>query len=82
MHGSSVLIDAVNEPVGAAPGAMTARERAEQRLADTAGVDGQRGFAELQHGGRDSFGQPPRDRLPRLVPADQAGQVDPAEFFD
>ena len=53
VHGAAVLIDAVDDPVRAAPGAMAARQRAEQRLADAVRAHRERHGTELQHGGSD-----------------------------
>ena len=39
MDNAAVLIDPVNDAIGAAPGAVTANEWPEQRLADPVGVD-------------------------------------------
>jgi hypothetical protein len=56
---AAALVDPVDDAIGAAPGAMTASERPEQWLADPLRVNRQRGIAELQHGGGNSFGKPP-----------------------
>jgi hypothetical protein len=74
MDNAAVLIDPVDDAIGAAPGTMTASERPEQRLADPVRIDRKRGIAELQHGGGNGFRQPlgnrsPRSRLePDLIP--------------
>jgi hypothetical protein len=56
MDYASGFIDAVHDPVGAAPGAVTAGQRAEQRHADTLRIDSQPSFAELKDRGGDGFG--------------------------
>lgn len=53
MDGTGGFIDAVHDPVGAAPRTVTAGQRAEQRLANTLRIDSQCGFAELQDRGGD-----------------------------
>ena len=58
MDDATVLIDPVDDAIGAALGAVTASERPEQRLGDPLRVDCQRGIAELQHGGGDGFWKP------------------------
>jgi hypothetical protein len=65
MDDASGFIDAVHDPVGAAPGTVTAGQRAEQRLADTLRVDSQPSSAELKDRGSDGLGQPPGDGPPR-----------------
>jgi hypothetical protein len=65
MDGAGVLLDPVDDPVGAAPGSVTARQRPEQRSSDTARVDGKSGLAEFEYGGGDRLGKPPRDGSPR-----------------
>ena len=54
--GAVVNVEDVDDPVGAAAGSVTARERAEQRFADAVRVDRQRGLAEFQHGSGDCLG--------------------------
>jgi len=61
MHGAIGFVDPVDDPVGAAAGSVTARQRAEQGFADAVGVDRQGGFAEFQHGGSNRLGLPLRD---------------------
>src|SRR5260370_27831461 len=62
VHGAGVFVDAVDEPVGSAPGAVAAGEGGEQRLADTVWADSERGVAEFEDGCGDSLGQPVGDR--------------------
>ena len=50
-----VLVDPIADAVGAAPRAMTASERPEQRLADSLRVDRKCGFAKFQHSSGNSF---------------------------
>ena len=64
VHHAAVLIDPVNDAVGAAPGAVTSSERAEQGLADPVRVDRKRSIAELKHGGGNGFREPLGDRSP------------------
>jgi hypothetical protein len=45
-----LFVDAVDDAVGSTPRAVTASQRAEQRLADPAGAQGQGGVTELKHG--------------------------------
>lgn len=45
---AAVLVDPVDDAIGASPGTMTASERPEQRLAHPMRVDRKRGIAELQ----------------------------------
>jgi hypothetical protein len=49
VEGAGVFVDPVDDPAGAAPGSMTAGQRAEQRFADPVRVDRQGGLAEFQH---------------------------------
>src|SRR3984893_10740589 len=65
VDGAGVLLDPVDDPVGAAPGCVTASQRAEQRLTDAVRVDREGGLAELQHGSGDRLGKPLRDGPPR-----------------
>ena len=71
---AAVLVDPVDDAIGAAPGPVTASEWPEQRLADPVRIDRKRGIAELQHGGGNGFRQSlgnrsPRGRLePDLIP--------------
>ena len=58
----------VDDAIGAAPGTVTSGERSEQRLADPVRVDGERGIAELQHGGGNGFREPLGNRSPRGRP--------------
>jgi hypothetical protein len=44
MHGTGGFIDAVHDPAGAAPGTVTACQRAEQRLASALRIDSQCGY--------------------------------------
>lgn len=68
------LIDPVDDAISAAPGAVAARKRPEQWLADPLRIDRQCGIAELQHSRGDSFrkplgNRPPGSRLePDLIP--------------
>ena len=55
VDGARGLVDAVHDPVSAAPGAVAADERSEQRLAHAFRVDCQRGLAEFQHCGGYGF---------------------------
>jgi hypothetical protein len=81
VHNAAGLVDPIDDAVGAAPGAMTASERPEQRLADPARVVGQRGIAEVQDGGSNCFRKPLGDRPPRgsleadLIPSLTSGGV-------
>ena len=52
---AAVLVDPVDDAIGASPGTMTASERPEQRLAHPMRVDRKRGIAELQRGGGNDF---------------------------
>jgi hypothetical protein len=64
MHGSGVIIDAVDDAVGSAPGAVAAGEWSEQRLSDSMRVDRERVVTELEYRCRNSFRQAPGDRPP------------------
>ena len=55
VDGTGVLVDPVDDPIGAAPGSVTACEGAEQRFADAVRVDREGGFTEFQHGGGHCF---------------------------
>jgi hypothetical protein len=46
---TGVIVDAVDDAVGSTPRAVTAGQRAEERLADPAGAQGQGGVTELKH---------------------------------
>src|SRR6266516_6307909 len=61
---AAVLVDPVDDAIGATPGAVTTGERPEQGLADPMRVDRERGLAELQHGGGNGFRKPLGDRSP------------------
>ena len=47
---AAVLVNPVDDAIRATPGAVTTRERPEQRLADPVWVDRKRGITELQPG--------------------------------
>ena len=64
VHNVLVLVDSVDDAVGAAPSAMTASERPEERLADPVRVDRKRGIAEFKHGGRNGFRKSLGNRSP------------------
>src|SRR5215467_11326522 len=66
----AVLVDPVDDAIGAAPGSVAASERPEQLLADTVRILCECGVAELQHGGGNGFRKPLGDRPPcgRLEP--------------
>ena len=59
---ATVLVDPVDDAVGAAQGAVTASEGPEQWLADPLWVNRKRGIAELQHGGGNGLRKPLDDR--------------------
>ena len=59
------LVDAVNDAIGAAPGAVTARERPEQGLAYPLRVHSECSIAELEHSCGNGFGKPMSDCAPR-----------------
>src|SRR5580658_1262192 len=61
VDGLGVLLDPVDDPVGAAPGSVTASQRPEQRFTDAVRVDCEGGLAEFQHSGGDRLGKPLRD---------------------
>jgi len=64
------FVDPVDDPVGAAAGAVTSGERPEQRLADAMRVDRERGVAKLEYRSGNAFREPLGDRSPcgRLEP--------------
>lgn len=64
LHTASVLVDAVDDAVGAPTSTVAAGQRAGQRLSDSLRVGGERSIAELHNGGGDGFGQPVGDRAP------------------
>jgi hypothetical protein len=70
MDNATVLIDPVDDAIGAAPGAVTTSERPEERLADPVWIDREGGITELQDGGGNCFRQPLGNRSPcgRLEP--------------
>ena len=55
LNGTAAVVDPINDPVCAAPGAMAAGQGPGQRLADAVWIDRQRGMAEFEHSGRDSL---------------------------
>src|SRR5262249_31743682 len=61
---AAVLVDPVDDAIGAAPGTVTTGQRPEQRLADPVRILCERGCAELQHGSRNGFGKPLSARRP------------------
>ena len=79
VHDAAVLVDSVNDAIGAAPGAVTTRKRPEQRLAYPLRVHRERGITELEYrsgnGLRESLGdRSPCGRLePNLVPLRRIG---------
>jgi hypothetical protein len=64
VHNAAVLVEPVDDAIGAAPSAVTTGERPEQRLTDPVRVDRKRGPAELQHGGGNRFRKPQGDPPP------------------
>ena len=70
VHNAAVLVDSVNDAVGAAPGAVTTRKRPEQRLAYLLRVHRERGITELQYRSGNGLREPLGDRSPcgRLEP--------------
>jgi len=68
---ADVLVDAVDDAIGAAPGAVTTRERPKQRIAYPVRVHRERGIAELQHGGGNGFREPLGNSLMRDAGVDQ-----------
>src|ERR1017187_900421 len=50
MNRARGFVDAVDDPVGTAPGAVAAGQRAEERLPDAVRAEGKRGLAEFQNG--------------------------------
>src|SRR5215510_5772525 len=61
---AAVLVDPVDDAIGAAPGTVTTGQRPEQRLADPVRILCECGVAELQHGGGNGFRKPLGDRPP------------------
>lgn len=55
---ATVLIDAIDDAVDAATGAVAAGERSEQRIANPGRVDRTRRIAKLQHRGSNGFWRP------------------------
>jgi hypothetical protein len=55
---ASLLVDAVDDPVGAAPGTVASSQRAEQRLADPTRPQRQRCLTELENRRRHRFREP------------------------
>ena len=49
VDGVVFFVDPVDDPVGAAAGSVTTRQRAEQRFADAVRVDREGGLAEFQN---------------------------------
>ena len=80
---SAGLVDPVDDAISAAPGAVAASERPEQRLADPVRVACKPGIAKLQHSGSNGFRKPVGDRSPRgrlepdLVPLRRFGRHAP-----
>lgn len=69
-----LLVDTVDDAVSSTQRAMTASQRAEQRLADPAGAQGKGGVAELKHRPSHRFRKPfgdstARSRLERYLVA-------------
>jgi hypothetical protein len=64
VHNVLVLVDPIDDAVGAAPSAMTAREWPEERLSDAVRVERKRGIAELKHGSRNGFRKSLGNRSP------------------
>lgn len=60
-----LLIDAVDDAVSSTPRAVTASQRAEERLADPAGAQGQGGVTELKHRRRHRLLEPFGDSTTR-----------------
>jgi hypothetical protein len=58
LHGAGLFVNAVDDAVGSAPRAVTASQRAKQRLAYPMWAQGQRGFTELKNRSRYRFRQP------------------------
>src|SRR5215472_17402392 len=61
---AAVLLDPVDDAIGAAPGTVTTGQRPEQRLADPMRIHSECSVAELQHGGGNGFRKPLGDRPP------------------
>jgi hypothetical protein len=80
MNSAIVLVDPVNDAIGAAPGAVTTGQRPEQRLAGPVRVNRKRSLAELQHRGGNALRKPLGDRSPcsglepDLVPLPRPGR--------
>jgi hypothetical protein len=55
---TGLFVDAVDDTVSSALRAVTASQRAEERLADAAGAQGQGGVAELEYRRRHGLRQP------------------------
>jgi hypothetical protein len=71
VNNSIALVDPVDDAICAAPCAVAASQRPEQRFADPVRVAARKpGIAKLQHGGSNSFRKPMGDRSPcgRLEP--------------
>src|SRR5215510_4824323 len=64
MDHAAVLVDPVDDAIGAAPGTVATGERPEQRLANPVTIVRERGIAELQHGGSNGFRKPLGNRSP------------------
>lgn len=56
VHRPRSIVNAIDDPVGAALCATAPGKLVEERFPDLMRVDRQRGFAKLQHGSRDGFG--------------------------
>jgi hypothetical protein len=56
-HYAGLVVDAVDHPVGATPGAEPVVHRGEKPFADPVGIGEQRAGDEFLGGCRDSFGQ-------------------------
>lgn len=69
VHYAAAFIDPVDHAIGATPGAVTAGERPEQRLADPIRVDRKRRIAALQHSSGNGF----RGAAGRSLAGRQAG---------
>jgi hypothetical protein len=60
-----LFVDAVDDAVSSTPRAVTPGQRAEERLADPAGAQGQAGVTELKHRRRHRLRQPFGDSTAR-----------------
>jgi hypothetical protein len=88
MNRARGVIDAVDDPVGTAPGGVAAGQRAEERLPDAVRAESERGLAELQNGcGRSTVRSGIRIRLPTCArcsptsqPSRQAWLYDPISY--